>query len=240
MRSCSFGNKGLVSNGVGDAESRSIYRYTGEVVNQVNFGDDNSDRVIISGLGINRPYDGQAIYFDRLYYQVQSLTVTNGGSGYDQNNPPVITLTSPTGENGVTAEVSVNVLDSGEIGSIDVNNTGSQYLQNPGYTIQNNGGVGLEFTSVMYPIYYGIESATLPSSGISTVVLQQALNNTVSAGATVYFSRLSLQLETTIVLEWVGSGTDINTAKPGLGGVAILDNDFVIQKGGNIIFTGTN
>ena len=225
----SFGNKGLVSNGVGDAESRSIYRYTGEVVNQVNFGDDNSDRVIISGLGINRPYDGQAIYFDRLYYQVQSLTVTDGGSGYDQNNPPVITLTSPTGENGVTAEVSVNVLDSGEIGSIDVNNTGSQYLTNPGYTINQNGGVGLAFTTVMYPIYYGIESATLPSSGISTVVLQQALNNTVSAGATVYFSRLSLQLATTIALEWVGSGTDINTAKPGLGGVAILDNEFVMQ-----------
>ena len=237
---CSFGNKALVSNGVGDAESRSIYRYTGEVVNEVDFEGDNPDTVVISGVGNNRPYDGQAIYFDTLYYELQSIDVTNPGSGYDQNNPPEIIFANPTGPNGIVAEASVNIDSSGKVSSIDIINTGSQYLQNPGYTIQSNGGVGLAFTTNLYPIYYAVESATLPSSGISTVILQQNLNNTVSAGATVYFSRLSLQLATTISLEWVGSGTDINTAKPGLGGVAILDNEFVMQNGGKIIFTGTN
>jgi hypothetical protein len=49
-----------------------------------------------------------------------------------------------------------------------------------------------------------------------------------------------LQLATTISLEWVGSGTDINSARPAVGGVAILDNEFVFQNGGKIIFTGTN
>jgi hypothetical protein len=236
----SFGNRGLVSNGVGDAESRSIYRYTGAVVNEVDFAGNNPDTIVISGLGTNRPYDGQAIYFDKLYYQVQTAIVTNGGSGYSQTNPPVITLSDPTGQNGVTAEVSVNVSDSGTITSIDVNSTGSQYLTNPGYTINHNGGVGLALTTTMYPIYYGIESATLPVSGISTVILQQNLNNTVSAGTTVYFSRLSLQLATTISLEWVGSGTNINTAKPSLGGVTDLNSEFVMLNGGKIVFTGTN
>jgi hypothetical protein len=236
----SFGNKGLVSNGVGDAESRSIYRYTGNVVNEVTFDGDNPDTVVISGLGSNRPYDGQAIYFDKLYYQVQSIEVTNMGSGYSQINPPTIVLSNPIGENGVTAEASVNVLENGSIGSIDVNNNGSQYLENPGYTINHNGGVGLAFTTIMYPIYYGIESASLPVSGISTVILQQNLNNTIGSGTTVYFSRLSLQLATTISLEWVGSGTNINTAKPSLGGVTNPDAEFVMLEGGKIIFTGTN
>jgi hypothetical protein len=237
---CSFGNKGLVSNGVGDAESRSIYRYTGNVVSEVIFDSDNSDTVVISGVGNNRPYDGQAIYFDKLYYQVQSIQVTNNGSGYSPTNPPTIVFSNPTGENGLTAEASVNVSNNGTIISIDVNNTGSQYLMNPGYSINHNGGVGLAFTTTLYPIFYGIESASLPVSGISTVVLQQNLNNTVSAGTTVYFSRLSLQLATTISLEWVGSGIDINTAKPSLGGVTIPENEFVMLDGGKIIFTGTN
>jgi hypothetical protein len=51
---------------------------------------------------------------------------------------------------------------------------------------------------------------------------------------------LSLQLATTIALEWVGSGTDINTAKPSLGGVTDQDSEFVMLDGGKIIFTGTN
>jgi hypothetical protein len=236
----SFGNKGLVSNGVGDSESRSIYRYTGKVENTVVFESDNSDTVVISGLGTNRPYDGQAIYFNELYYQVQSIQIINGGSGYSRSNPPIITLSNPEGENGIASEISANVSDNGTVISIDVNNTGSQYLKNPGYTINHNGGVGLALTTVMYPIYYGIESATNPISGISTVVLQQPLNNTVSAGSTVYFSRLSLQLATTISLEWVGSGTNINSAKPSLGGVTDQNSEFVFLNGGKIIFTGTN
>jgi len=237
---CSFGNKGLVSNGVGDQTSRSIYRYTGEVVNEVDSNGDNPDTIVISGLGTNRPYDGQAIYFGTLYYELQSIEILNGGSGYSSDNPPVITIFSPDGPNGVTAEVSANVSSNGVVTSIDVNNTGSQYLSNPGYSITNNGGVGLALTTVLYPIYYGIESATLPVSGISTVILQQNLNNTVSVGTTVYFSRLSLQLATTISLEWVGSGTNINSAKPSLGGVTIPENEFVNLNGGKSIFTSTN
>jgi hypothetical protein len=41
-------------------------------------------------------------------------------------------------------------------------------------------------------------------------------------------------------MEWVGSGTDINTAKPALGGVANINNEFIMIDGGKVVFTGTN
>jgi len=236
----SFGNKGLVSDGVGDEYSRSIYRYTGKVVSEVDTDGDTPDTVTISGIGTNRPYDGQAIYFDTLYYEIQSVEILDGGSGYSQENPPTILVADPTGPNGITAELSANVDSFGKVTSIDVINGGSQYLSTPSTVVTQNGGSGLSFAIKRYPLYYGIESATLPSVGISTVILQQNLNNTVGAGSTVYFTRVSLQLATTISLEWVGSGTNINTAKPALGGVTIPDNEFVMQNGGKIIFTGTN
>ena len=33
-------------------------------------------------IDVDRPYDGQLVYFDKLYQQVSKITVTNGGSGY--------------------------------------------------------------------------------------------------------------------------------------------------------------
>jgi hypothetical protein len=234
---CSFGNKALVSSGVGDSNSRSIYRYTGTVVNTVDVDGENRDTVVVSGVGNQRPYDGQAIYFDTLYYEVQRIEVTDGGSGYV--TPPIVTIDNPTGPNGIRAEASANI-ENGKVVSVDIISSGNQYLPTPNVSFSGGGGVGATATAIMYPLYYGIERATLPVAGISTIVLQQNLNNTISAGSTVYFSRLSLQLATTIALEWVGSGTDINTAKPSLGGVTKTENEFVMLDGGKIVFTGTN
>jgi hypothetical protein len=233
----SFGNYGLVSNGVGDYKTKSIYRYSGNVSQQAEI---ETDTVIISGVGTQRPYDGQAIYFGNLYYTVNTVEVTNGGSGYSDTNPPTVIIDDPTGPNGITAEASANVVN-GKIVSIDVISTGSQYSISPNITFTNtSGGVGAAATVTLYPIYYSIQSATEPSAGISTVVLVQNLNNTVSAGTTVYFSRLSLQIATSISLEWVGSGTNINTAKPALGGVAIQANEVDKRNGGQVVYTSTN
>jgi hypothetical protein len=232
---CSFGNFGLVSDGVGDSNTKSIYRYTGEVVQNT---EDEDATIIVSGVGNYRPYDGQALYFGELYYQVNSIVVTNGGSGYNPDEPPLITISDPEGPGGITAEVSANVDQNGKIASIDIISNGSQYLNNPTVTIEGSGGASAN--AVLYPIYYRIESATLPSAGVSTIVLTQTLNNVVSAGTTVYFSRLSLEIATSISLEWVGSGTDINTAKPALGGVTIQENEVDKRNGGEVVYTSTN
>jgi hypothetical protein len=92
----------------------------------------------------------------------------------------------------------------------------------------------------MAPIYYRVSSATLPSAGITTITLANNLNNIVSAGSTIYFSRLSQQLASSHSFEFVGSGTNILTSKPALGGVPIQENEIVKLDGGEIIFTSTD
>jgi hypothetical protein len=232
----SFGNYGLVSDGVGDNESKSIYRYTGNVYELAKSEDDT---IKVSGVGKNRPYDGQAIYFDRLYYFVDRIEVTNGGSGYSESNPPLVTFSFPDGPNGIRAEGSVNVI-GGKVVSIDVISSGTQYETAPTITFSGGGGNGATAEPIMYPIYYGIESATLPENGISEITLTQTLNNDIGVGTTVYFSRISLQIATSISLEWVGAGTNINTAKPALGGVTIQANEVDKRNGGQVVYTSTN
>ena len=234
---CSFGNYGLLSKGVGDYTTKSIYRYTGEVATEALI---DSDTVVVSGVGNLRPYDGQTLHFGELYYRVNKINVTNGGSGYTQ--APNVVISDPTGPSGIRAEAIVTVLN-GSVTSIDIISTGSQYRpsDSPTVTIDPPPSGTQAIASIdFYPIYYTIESATLPSSGISTIVLNTPLNNTVGSGTTVYFSRLSLQIATSISLEWVGAGTNINTAKPALGGVTIQENEVVKQDGGQVVYTSTN
>ena len=234
----SFGNYGLYSSGVGDNKSKSIYRYTGQVKNTVNLEDTRNDVVTISGIGNNRPYDGQGIYFDKLYYRVDSIKVTNGGSGYLDENPPEAIIDMPTGPSGIKAELSPNVVN-GKVVSVDVNSSGNQYETIPNVSFVGVGS-GATATVILTPLYYNIESATEAINGESTIVLTTRLNNTITAGTTVYFFRLSLQIATTISFEWVGAGTDINTAKPALGGVTIQDNEVVKELGGQVVYTSTN
>ena len=93
----SFGTYGLVSNGVGGPTSKSIYRYTGEVSSSAS---ERDITVTISGIGTNKPYTGQVVYFDELYYEVESVTIIDGGSGYDGTPPtvtsPVVTISPVT------------------------------------------------------------------------------------------------------------------------------------------------
>lgn len=159
-----------------------------------------------------------------------------------------MTIQAPPGDaRGIRAEASPNVdPETGNITSIDVINSGSQYRSVPIVTIDPPppGGVQATARAIIEPIYYFIESATLPYNdgvtGISTVVLTQNLNNTIPRDTNVFFTRLSLQIATTISFEWVGAGTDINKAKPALGGVTINENEVVKINGGQVVFTSTN
>ena len=118
----SFGTFGLFSKGVGDETSKSIYRYTG-IANTESVID--SDVLVVSGLGDQRPYDGQALYFDELFYFVKGIKITNPGSGY--LTPPRLTIDSPSGPQGITAEGSSNIDTAGRVTSVDIIADGSQY-----------------------------------------------------------------------------------------------------------------
>jgi hypothetical protein len=230
----SFGNFGLVSDGVGDANTGSIYRLSGEVVSNA---EQEQSSITVSGIGTYRPYDGQAIYFGELYYTVESFNVIDGGSGYTQT--PNVIIDVPTGPNGIRAE-AIATIENGSVVAVDIISTGNQYTSPPNISFTGGGGNGAVVTANMKPIYYTIESATIPSAGISTIILNSNLNNTVSAGTTVYFSRLSLQITSSHSFEWVGSGNDIFQAKPALGGAVKTENEVIKLNGGEIIYTSTD
>jgi len=234
----SFGNYGLYATGVGNNTTRSIYRYTGTATTGAAA---RSNVITISGVGTNRPYDGQSCYFGTLYYNINTIRVDGGGSGY--TGQPTVTISDPTGPNGVVAQASATVVN-GSVTAINVLNAGSQYLGvGATVTIAGPGGAGTTATASVsnyQPIYYKVAAATLPSAGISTVTFLQTLNNTVSAGTTVYFARGSLQLASTISFEHVGAGTNIFTAKPALGGVVIPENKVVQIDGGTVTYTSTD
>jgi hypothetical protein len=234
----SFGRLGLVADGVGGSESKSIYRTTGVAVTDVNAG---GSVIEISGVGSYRPYDGQICYFGELYNFIDTISVTKAGSGYA--SPPKVTISAPQGQNGITAQATSEIDSFGRVTAINIVNSGTQYLTNPTVVIEPPPGVGVQATaevSKLQPIYYKVDSATLPSAGISTVTFLQTLNNTVSAGTTVYFNRVSLQITSSHSFEWVGSGSDINTAKPALGGVVIPENEVVQDNGGIVVYTSTD
>jgi hypothetical protein len=234
----SFGRLGLVADGVGDYRTKSIYKYTGTATTTVTRG---NNIVPISGVGSIRPYDGQVCYFGDLYFFVDSVELTNNGTGYSA--APKVTFSAPEGENGITAQASSTIDSFGRVNSITVVNSGTQYLNPPTITIDPPTGIGVTATAsvtTMQPIYYKVDSATLPSAGISTVSFLQNLNNTVSAGTTVYFARVSLQITSSHSFEWVGSGNDINKAKPALGGVVIPENEVVQTNGGLVVYTSTD
>ena len=233
----SFGNKGLISRGVGNNGTRSIYTLTGFGQTEATA---SQNEIVVSGVGTFRPYDGQVIYFDELFQSVQEIRVLDAGNNY--TTTPRVTIDAPLGENGITAQATATV-ENGRISSITVVTSGSQYDTIPNINIDGPVGGGVTATaepSIMSPIYYRVASATLPSAGISTITLANNLNNTVSAGSTVYFSRLSQQLASSQSFEFIGSGTNILTAKPALGGVTIQENEIVKLDGGEIIFTSTD
>ena len=136
-------------------------------------------------IDVDRPYDGQMVYFDQLYKEVKTITVTNGGSGY--TSTPTVTLDDPSGPNGETA-TAFATLDGETIDTITIISSGSQYTGTPDVTISGGGGSSGAATASMDPLYYVINSSTPVSSGITTLTLATNLLNTVGVGSTAYFS----------------------------------------------------
>ena len=90
------------------------------------------------------------------------------------------------------------------------------------------------------PIYYQIRSATLPSSGISTITIAQSLNNDVGIGTTAFLSRQSLQIVSSHSFEYIGAGNTIELARPSKGGVTVRENEVVKLNGGEVVYTSTD
>lgn len=171
----SFGNYGLYADGLGplqfSAQVQTAVDQEGDIFVFRNVSDKiNNPR---------RPYDGQALYFkvpvngvpiEAPFEQLESVIVTNGGSGYNSSAPPNIVVrdadgtVQPKGLEGIIAEVSPTIDDvTGQITSIDVINSGRNYLSTQNIIIDIEGNGGAVAVAKMSPIYYTVNSATVPT-----------------------------------------------------------------------------
>ena len=182
---------------------------------------------------ITTPFDGQVVYFDSIYNTIDSVTITNGGSGYTQ--APQIEFSNPSESWGIKA-TGVARLTGDEVTSIDMISDGRGYTGTPTVTI-TGAATG---TPNILPTYYVVSSATPIVGGISTVSFTENVPYAVGVGTTVPFVKQSRVLASSQAFEYIGSGNTFSAALPQRGGVSIPENEIVSRNGGLVIFTSTD
>ena len=188
-----------------------------------------------------RPFDGQVVYFEDLYYTVNKINITNPGSGY--NTPPSIIIGDPSTVNewGVAA-TAVPELTGDTISAVEMVSNGRGYTSTPAVTFSAP-DVGINIatgTAELIPTYYSITRSTPISAGICTIVLNENVPYAVGVGTTVPFFKQSRVLASGHSFEYIGSGTNINAALPTQGGVPIQENETDARNGGLVVYTSTD
>jgi len=260
----SFGNFGLYAVGLGATQ------YTGTVLSDVIPGD-NSDVVVGTGVkdaenDSRRPYDGQSLYFkiDLDNYpdavgtgritaplqEISSISVEYGGEAgqFSQTNPPEILIrdddgtVTPKGPQGIIAEASANISVSGTITSIDVINSGRNYLPTQNIVVDIVGFTTYA-TANTSPLYFTVSEATDNREdpvGVTTITFNEFVPYELFAGDPFTLQRISRILTSSHSFEYVGSGTSINTSLPFEGALPIKANEIVALDGAQIPFTSTD
>ena len=228
------GNKGYIFEVAGVPSSTSFEVYVG--VSTLAHTYESGGTVKINAV---RPFDGQVVYFDELYYTVQSIQITSGGSGYTGN--ATVTIGSPEEPWGIPA-TAVAEVKNGSVISVELISNGRGYSSTPPTVTFSSPESGTTATgvAVLTPNYYIIEKSTPVSAGISTITVTDNVPYAVGVGTAVPFFKQSRVLASGHSLEYIGSGTNIATALPQNGGVVIQENETVSKNGGLVIYTSTD
>ena len=191
-------------------------------------------------LNIVRPFDGQVIYFNQVFYSVGKVKILNSGSGY--TSTPTITIDSPDTSWGIPAQALASVRN-GRLTEIDLVSNGRGYTSLPKITISDpDVGINKAVLSLeIIPNYYSIQKATaISNSGITTVTISENIPYSIQEGTSVYFYKQSRVLASGHSFEYIGSGTDITQAIPFIGGVPIQENETDARNGGLVVYTSTD
>ena len=265
----SFGNFGLVAVGLGSTEFTGTVGTYPPTRTEPGV-DAGSDKVTFVDLkdnagNVRRPYDGQALFFkinldnypdaqgtgtlQAPMVQIKEIKVTNTGSGYSPATPPTVFVyddndqsQQPKGPQGIIAELSPTIDEvTGAITSIDVVNSGRNYLPTQNLKVFIDGGSATADV-ISQPIYYSVDSATKETlvTGITTVTFTEFIPYGLFGGEEVSLKRISRILTSSHSFEYIGTGTDINTSTPFKGGVSIKENEIVALDGAQIPFTSTD
>ena len=253
----SFGIKGLVADGFGDIE------FTGITTNGPT--DSQVDTIVTANTkdtdgNIRIPFDGQGLYFvlDMNDYDdsistdtitaplqvIRSIEVINGGNDgdYSVGAPPIITLNEdPLGPESILPEFSPNVSAAGTITSVDVLNSGRNFLPTQNLSAVISSG-SATFRVNTDPILFTVSEATESAAvtGISTITFNEFIPYPVSNDTEVKMVRLSRIITSSHSFEYIGAGTDINTSNPFQGGKPIPENEVIAINGGQVPFTSTD
>jgi hypothetical protein len=190
-------------------------------------------------INVTRPFDGQVVYFDRIYYTLGNINIQSGGSGYTGNAQ--ITIESPETDWGIPA-TAVAEVRNGSVVNVEIISNGRGYTTTPKVTFSTpNIGINTAIGSAtLIPTYYSILNSTQISSGICTITINNNVPYSVSSGAEVPFFKQSRVLASGHSLEYIGTGITIATALPQNGGVPIQANETDARNGGLVVFTSTD
>ncbi len=258
----SFGNYGLYSNGYGSVEFDGTMKTTSSAESDVF--EVNTVRDFNTPRQFRTPFDGQGVYFhinlsdfqdtpatgtiSQPLQLVRSLKITNGGNPgeYSASAPPIITVDQePLGPEGILPEFSPNVSAAGTITSIDVINSGRNYLPSTGTGPTQNITVSIPGSATADvdtdPILYTVSEATSHDNvGLSTITMNEFIPYEVKIGTKVELVRLSRIITSSHSFEYIGAGVDLNTANPFQGGKPIPEQEVVAINGGQCPFTSTD
>jgi len=208
-----------------------------------NVGTSTLPHTYVSGgtvkLNLIRPFDGQVIYFNTLYYTVSKIRVGSAGTGY--LNAPTVTISAPPTDWGVSASAAAEIRN-GSVVNIELVSSGRGYVTPPTITISSP-DVGVNTATATLetlPTYYAVLSSTPISAGITTITVNENVPYVVSAGSSIPFFKQSRILASGHSFEYIGSGTNINSALPNQGGVPIQDNEVDMRNGGLVVYTSTD
>jgi hypothetical protein len=229
------GNKGYIFEIAGVPSSTSFEVYVGVSTLQHTY--QSGGTVKINAV---RPFDGQVVYFEDLYYTVGGITVSSGGTGYTENAE--VSITPPVTSWGIPATAIAEVRN-GSVINVEMVSSGRGYGSTPltiSFSMPNVGINSATGTADLIPTYYVIQSSTPVSAGICTITLTDNVPYAVGVGTTVPFFKQSRILASGHSLEYIGSGTNIATALPAAGGVPIQDNEVDMKNGGLVVYTSTD
>ena len=213
-----------------------------------------------SGNNIRIAFDGQGVYFELNMSNypdspssstitaplqvIRSIEVVNGGNDgdYSVGSPPIITLNeSPQGPETILPEFSPNVSAAGTITSVDVINSGRNFLPTQNLQAEISSG-NATFRVKTDPILFTVSEATDSAAvtGISSVTFNEFIPYPIFQNTPIKFVRLSRIITSSHSFEYIGAGTDINTSNPFQGGKPIPENEVIAINGGQVPFTSTD
>lgn len=186
-----------------------------------------------------KPFDGQVIYVNDLYYQVNKITITEQGGGY--TSAPRVTIAASPESWGIDASAIVEVID-GKVVSIQIISSGRGYSSTPPSITIDPPPSGTQATASieLSPSYFLIQESREISTDVFEITLREAMPFDISVSDTVYFYKQSRLLASGHCFEYIGSGTNINNALPRNGGQPIQENEVVTKNGGLVVYTSTD